>query len=258
MNAKMAKAVLKCLGPRQAESPDRTAQAALKVASKAPELATAFKAQNSADLAFAEKVAVVVPEDFLDSLNQLSEKLNEPVRKSSVSVKNPAFLTVVLGFVAMVGVGVWLLLAQMDGFPGMEEAIALAKVGDVSQPSQFEALEARAGSLGDWFVMQGFDGFTVPETFANHEVVGVRVFDFEGTMVALAAVPNNRSFFYVFPSTALGIAPGESGHWRILEYGADANRRVMGISQIGDFCFMITFEGDRSEMEAFLQGAAGR
>ncbi|MFY8215997.1 MAG: hypothetical protein ACOVMP_05285 [Chthoniobacterales bacterium] len=235
MNFKNACAMLKCQGPGQLEDPDRTTRAALKVIAKSTDFSAALENQKTLDAIAAAKISVQVPEDLLASMHELSEKLAEPVARSSATVKNPAFLMVALAFLAMVGMGVWLAVSQTDRFPGMDEAILLAEAGDVSQPSQFEPLSATAGSLSDWFAMQGFDGFQVPEAFANHSVVGVRVFDFEGISVAMAVVPENRSFFYVFPSRQLGIAPGESGSWRIIEYGPESAKRVMGISQIGDF-----------------------
>ncbi len=255
MNQRTARAVLRCAGPHELDSPNRTVRDALKVTEKSPEVVEALATQREADAAAAEKLMVDLPPEFLESMDHLLTRLNEPTRKSNFSVKEPAFLALALAFMAMVGLGAWMLLAQLDGFSGMEEAVELAKQGDLSQPSQFEPLDANAGALGDWFVMQGFDGFQVPQEFSGFSVVGVRVFDFEGTQVALSAVPENRSFFYVFPSKQLGISPGESGSWRVLEYGEGNSARVLGISQIGDVCFMVTFAGERSDMENFLRDA---
>jgi len=258
MNLKNACAILKCSGPEQLDDPDRPTRAALKVAAKSKEFCVALENQKSIDAIAAGKISVSVPDDVIASMQDLSEKLAEPAARSSATVRNPAFLMVALAFLALVALGVWLALSQVDSFPGMEEAILLAEAGDISQPSQFEPLSATAGSLSDWFAMQGFDGFQVPAAFAKHAVVGVRVFDFEGVTVAMAVVPENRSFFYVFPSLPLGIAPGESGSWRIVEYGPESASRVLGISQIGDFCFMITFEGSRSMMEQFVRTSEAR
>lgn len=255
MNLKTASAHLKCQGPIALESPDRVTGAALKVVAKSQEVSDALKNQMLIDAIAAKKILVPVPEDLLDSMQELGDKLSEPVARSSATVRNPAFLVVALAFIAMVGLVVWITLSQLDRFPGMDEAILLAEAGDASQPSQFEALDATAGSLSDWFVMQGFDGFQVPAAFANQSVVGVRVFDFEGVGVAMAVVPENRSFFYVFPSQPLGVAPGESGSWRMIEYGPESARRVMGVSQIGDFCFMVTFEGNRDQMNRFIHAS---
>jgi len=258
MNFKNACAIVKCLGPGQLEDPDRLARAALKVASKSKEIGAAVENQKSLDTIAAEKIAVAVPDDLLSTMREIGEKLGEPAARSSATFRNPAFLVVALAFLAMVALVVWLTPSQLDGFPGVDEAVLLAEAGDVSQPSQFEALSATAGTLGDWFVMQGFDGFQVPSGFATHSVVGVRVFDFEGVKVAMAVVPENRSFFYVFPSLQLGIAPGESGSSRIVEYGPESAPRVLGISQFGDFCFMVTFEGDRRMMERFIRASEAR
>ncbi len=253
MNVKTARAILRSQGPHQIHVPDRVTQSALKVVEKTPEISEALATQVAADAVISEKISIAVPGDLIDAMVELSERLSEPVRRSAVSMKNPAFLAVALAFMAMIGVGVWLLMIQMEGFRGMEETISLAAQGDLSEPSQFEPLDAPAGTLGDWFVMQGFDGFRVPAAFANYQVVGVRVFDFEGTPVAMAVVPENRAFFFVFPSQALGIVPGASGNWRILEYGTEASRRVLGIVQSGDFCFMISFQGNRAAMEEFIR-----
>lgn len=253
MNVKTARAILRCQGAHQIQAPDRLTQSALKVIAKTPEISDALSAQVAADAVALEKVSVDVPADLIDAMTELSERLSEPVRRSAVSIKNPAFLAVALAFMAMIGVGVWLLMIQMEGFRGMEETISLAEIGDLSEPSQFEPLDAPAGTLGDWFVMQGFDGFRVPTGFESYQVVGVRTFDFEGTAVAMAVVPENRAFFYVFPSRSLGIVPGASGNWRILEYGPEARQRALGITQTGDFCFMISFQGNRAAMEEFIR-----
>lgn len=253
MNIKAARALLKCQSPHALEHPDGGTRSALKTVAKSPEGQTAIEAQKAADAAVAEKLLIDAPEGLCATFADLSRKIREPKRRHHFSVTEPAFLAVALGFFAMIGVAVWLLLGQLDGFTGMEEAISLAKAGDTSQPAQFEAIDAPVGSLADWFLIQGFDGFAVPAGFTDYRVVGVRVFEFESTPVAQAAVPENRSFFYVFPSKNLGIFPGESGNWKVVEYGEGPDQRVLGISQLGDYCFMITFVGSRNDMEQFIR-----
>jgi hypothetical protein len=252
MNLRSAKEILRCCGPFSDDVAEKDVRSALRAAAKSPDVLAAFERQRELDARVASHLNFAIPEEALAEFEKLTAKLSTPAQRSRVSARDPAFLAVGLAFMAIIGLGVWLLLARMDAFPGLEETTAIAKVGDVSQPAQFEALQAPAGSLGDWFVMQGFDGFQVPQGFAQSEVVGVRVFEFEGTPVAMAAVPENRSFFYVFPSKSLGIEPGEAGNWRIVEYGDGSDERVLAISQMGNFCFMITFAGRQRDMERFL------
>lgn len=252
MNLRSAKDVLRCCGPFSDDVSDKEVRAALRATAKFPDVLAAFEQQRSLDARAAAHLNFPIPDEAKLEFDKLATKLSAPAQRSRVSTREPAFLAVGLAFMAIIGLAVWMLLARMDAFPGLDEAVAIAKTGDASQPSQFEALQAPAGSLGDWFVMQGFDGFQVPQEFAAAEVVGVRIFEFEGTSVAMAVVPENRSFFYVFPSLSLGIEPGEAGNWRVVEYGEGSEERVLAISQMGNFCFMITFSGRQRDMERFL------
>jgi hypothetical protein len=259
MNARRAREILCCCRPTPSNTESREEHAAREECERNESLRETFGKQAAFDAAVIERIRVEVPPEAEERLDAVAGKIHERVRHGwRFSMRDPATLAVSFAFLVLVGLGVWLVLTKMDGFPGQDEVVEIALTGDKSQIEQFDPLEAEAGSLGDWFVLKGVDGVVVPEEFRGYKVAGVRVFPFEAEPVAVMAVPENRMFFYVFRGHRLGINVSPEGSWRLLVYD-EAQKRALAIRQDRGICFMIAMRGSVEDVQRVIRKAeAGR
>ncbi len=258
MNLKRAKQVLRCAGPHSEEHARRELKEALAEAERSPELAGAYANQLAFDRAAAGAVRVEVPPGVATALTGYGERFSERRPAFRLSVHNPAAVAVGAAFLVLVCLLAWIFLANAGGFAGMREVTELALAGGRAEAGQFDPLEAKASALGDWFVLEGFDGFRVPEELAEYGAVGVRLYRHEGEAVASAAVPigGRRAFFYSFDAHPFGVSVTPEGAWRVAEFGPN-DEFVLGIREVGAKCFVVSFRGTRGEMEALLGGGGG-
>jgi len=249
MNTKQARQYLLAYRPSGADDGDRSIRAAMKTAASTPELQAEFHNQLAFDRALAGRLDAIVPDDLAEPLTEAAARLLTKKHRR-LSLRDPAMLSVGLAFLVLIGLGVWIFLGKANSFAGMDEVTEMAQAGDKAQPSEFQELETKAGTLTDWFAMQDFDGFAVPPGMENAPVVGVRVFKYEDVPVATAAVARPRAFFYVFEAQPFGISLPE-GEWRMLEYG-DKTRRTLAIRQIGNMAFVVALRGSKADMQSYL------
>lgn len=247
MNARTARQILRAYRWSGEDDHEREVRAALKEAERNPGLKEEFQAQLEFDRACAKSLDRELPADLLESLEAKADALEAKAVRRSV-FRDPAIFTVAIAFLVLVAFGVWVLLGQLDTFSGLQELEEVARIGDSSNMNQFEPLETTAGTLDDWFVMKEFDGFVVPPGFEDAPVVGVRILNYENQPIAVAAVAEPRSFFYVFDAHPFSFSLPE-GEWRVVEYPGG---HVLAATQIGNRGFMITMKGSRDEMERFL------
>jgi hypothetical protein len=188
------------------------------------------------------------PKSALGTLEALEESLREEAAEGRSCVRNPATIAVALGFLLLVGMLVWQMTGQAGVFP--EEALKIASVGRRADFDQFAPVEVKASRVGDWFVMQGFDGFAVPVEFGDYDAVGVRTFKVDGNTVAqVAAIDGERRVFFLsFEAVPFRIPAG--GGWRV----ATSGRHVVAMRRDGEMCFLVSFEGTPGEMHEALGG----
>jgi hypothetical protein len=196
-----------------------------------------------------ETGALRPPESAVGALGDLEQSLlEEDVGGGRSCVRNPATIAVALGFLLMVGLLVWQMTGQAGVFP--EEALKVASVARRADFDQFAPVEVKASRVGDWFIMQGFDGFAVPAEFGDYDAVGVRTFKIDGNPVAqVAAIDGDRRVFFLsFEAVPFRIPTG--GGWRV----ATSGRHVVAMRRDGAMCFLVSFEGTLAEMREALAG----
>jgi hypothetical protein len=250
MNARIARQVLRGYRPSGEDDDEREVSAALKVASKTPALETDFRNQVAFDRALAGKLETELPDELAASLEDAARRL-EGKRGRKCTFRDPAMLAVGLAFLMLVALMVWIVMGKMGSFAGMQEAVEMAQQGDKAGPDQFQAIETKASALPDWFVVQEFDGFALPPGMESAPVLGARTFKYDDVPIAVAAIAQPKSLWYVFEANPFGISlhPGE---WKIVEYG-QKNKRALAITQVGRMAFVIALrDGGKAELQKYL------
>lgn len=252
MNTKTARRVLRGCAWSGADDHEREIAAAIKRLGKDEAFMAEFARQKEFDELLGDRLDGPIPEEIAPRLDELAGKLTAGGSRRH-SLGDPAMMAAGFAFLVLVGLVVWIVLGSGGVFSGMAEAGKLARIGDNAGIEQFEPVETSAGNLGDWFMMQGFDGFRVPSGFEDAQVVGVRIFDYENEPVAVAAIANPRSFIYVFQAEPLGLSlkPDE---WRIESY--NGGKHVLAVTQMGTVAFMTTMQGGEKEMADYVRRAS--
>jgi len=216
---------------------------------KSPVLLAEYGAQVALDKAVGSVLAdVAIPSAVLGDIGARSAAISAVRSRRRFNPRDPAMLAVAIGFLLLVAVLVWHFLGRAGVFP--EEALTIAAEGAKLREDQFEVVEDKAGALGDWFVLKGFDRFHVPTKFANYQVAGARIFKIENRPVAVLAVPENHMFFLVFDPAPLGLEIHPEGSWRIaVDYKfAAAIREEKGL------CFMVVvIKGTKKDLSRLIE-----
>ncbi len=256
MNAKRASQVLRCAGLHGEEHATRDLREALAEAEKSPELMAAYRNRVAFDRAVAGAMHFDVPETVATTLAGYGERFSERTAGFHLSIHSPAVLAVGASFLVLIALLVWIFVGNAGGFGGMREVTELALAGNKADVTQFDPLPAKASTLGDWFLLEGFEGFRVPEEFADADVVGVRLYQHEGEAVAAVAVPllDRKAFFYSFEAHPFGVSVTPEGAWRVVLFGPN-DENVLAIREIGSKAFVVAFRGSKAEMEGVLGGS---
>lgn len=253
MNAKTARRVLRGCAWSGADDHEREIVAAMKRLGKDEAFHEEFERQKAFDKLLGDRLDEPAPEEIAPRLEELAAKLTAGGSRRH-SLGDPAMVAAGFAFLVLIGLVVWIVMGSGGIFGGMGEVEKLARTGDNAGIAQFEPVETAAGTLGDWFMMQGFDGFRVPQGFENAKVVGVRLFDYENEPVAVAAIASPRSFIYVFRAEPLGLSLKE-GEWRISTY--NGGKHVLAVTPIGANVFMTTMQGTEQEMGNYVRSVSG-
>jgi len=185
-----------------------------------------------------------------DVVSESARTLHATQAGGKLGVRNPALIAVGVGFLLLVGVLIWNMLGGSGDFP--EEALKITSTGSRAGPDSFEAADERAGDLGDWFVLKGFDAFRLPPGMENLPAIGVRLFKVENESVAQVAVADDQRpmlYLYAFQGRPFGISVPPEKSWRV----AQSDRSVLAIREDKGVCFIISFRGKRPDMEKFLR-----
>ncbi len=248
MNPRTARTRLACHGPSEMTT-NRHCRKAVTALEKSDELRRDFERQVAVDEKGVSGLrAIPVPETISEELRALGRQAVHAPARSRFNPRDPAMLSVTIGFLLMVGLLTWHFLGRAGVFP--EEALTIAAEGVKLRTEQFEVVEEPAGALEDWFLLKGFDRFRVPPEFARYEAAGARIFKVENQPVAVLAVPENMMFFLIFDPAPLGISIAPEGSWRLAEFDykyAAALREDKGV------CFLVVIRGKKAELEAILK-----
>ncbi len=251
MNARLAAQILAGYRPSGGDDHERGVRAALKLATKNSALGPVFANQLAFDRAVAERLeALPLPEEIAGRLEEVARRF-EARRTRRFTFRDPAVLAAGVAFLFLIGLAAWIFLGHLGSFAGMQEVTEMVEEGNKAGPERFKEIDTNAGSLGDWFIMQDFDGFVVPAEMAAAPIVGVRLFKFDEVAVAVAAVSKPPAFIYVFDGHPLGLSLDED-RWRIATYGG-GRRRALAARQKGGMAIVVTLrDGGEAELKHYL------
>jgi len=182
-------------------------------------------------------------------------RLQEPEEDAPTGLRailrQPAVLAIGVALLVMFGVGIFAAMQRMDGFPGKELIADLIEDGETSAETKLEGIDStEAGQLSDWFLLKGFENFSVPSGFEKMKAIGCRVFKFEGYTVAqIALEPRNALLFVFRPSE--GDLRLESSGWQVYQQDDWA----VAVRKEGENCYVVSFMGDSDDMPEFLRSA---
>jgi len=247
MTPKAARIFLASQPPIPSEPTGQQASA-LDAIRKSDSLLAEYEHQIQIDQTAAAALSgITVPPETAATLQTLHLTAASSRGKARFNPLDPATLSVTIGFLLMVGLLTWHFLGRAGVFP--EEALSIAEEGRRLRTDQFDVVEDAAGSLGDWFLMKGFDKFRIPEEFSKFQAVGARIFKIENQPVAVLAVPDNFMFFMVFDPAPFGISVEPQGSWRTIEFD---NKFAAGIREIDGMCFMVVLPGNKQTVQDLI------
>jgi hypothetical protein len=214
---------------------------AVRAARENPELL----AQIKADGQWHQAIENLPLPEALAELN-----LVEPPKPGLRAVaRHPAMLSIALALLVVVGSVSHLMINRMSDFTGKETIENLVDEAATLTGSEFEPISpTKAGELDDWFVMKGFEGFSVPSQFQKAKAVGCRILKHDGAAVAQVALDQRNAMLFVFRVADMKIQ-AEGANWRIFQED-DWAVAVHTDQRNGT---VVMFQGDDSEMPGFLQ-----
>lgn len=220
------------------------------VAEATGEAATRLKAQTAFDTRWRERAEAIPLPAALQRLELPALAEAAPTGLRAV-LRQPAVMAIGVALVVMAGVGIFSAMQRLDGFPGKEFIGTLVEESASGGNPALESIEpTEAGRLGDWFLLKGFENFSVPPEFEHLKAVGCRVYKVHGVPVAQLALETRDAFLFVFH-------PGkmqpqlDSANW--VTYQQD--EWAVSVRNQGETCTVVAFEGDAGEMSEFLRGA---
>ncbi len=213
-------------------------------AKTAPQLA----AQVAFDRQWHEAVESIVLPEELQTLDFRGLEAAVPTGLRAI-LRQPAVMAIGVAFAVMMGVGIFAAMQKMDEFPGKELINALVEDADGQGDSKLEGIETtEAGRLGDWFLLKGFENFSVPPEFEHVKAVGCRAYKFEGRPVAQIALDPRNALLFVFRSSEID-SRLNSPNWLIYQQEDWA----VAVRSEGEICYVVTFMGDADDMPEFLR-----
>ena len=222
-------------------------QSALKSLGKSPELQADYEKQSRIDssLRTAFKDAEV-PDDALSGF--ASQVAAIPTRH--FNPRDPAIISVIIGFVLLIFVLTWDFLGRPASFPpdGLEVAEAILD----AENSAFQQVSVPAEELEDWFVLKGFDGFKTPPFLLGGKVDSAAILEFEKQPLAVVGLPALKAQLAVFSATPWNIVIPD-GEWRTAQIDPEY---AVALSREKGMCFLVIFQGTEAGVRAILKGGA--
>lgn len=242
---KHAEAYMRCYRPEDTRKRDALVVKAARFAERDESLRPVFEQQLAFDRSAMSRVAGIdVPEGVAREISELVA-----ARKSGVTWKHPAVLSVVFSVLLIAGVVGWFWYQELDAFDGRGAAEKMVERTQRMTGRELEKLDTKSGDLKDWMFMKNIDGFAVPPDFSDYHVVGGRVFHDGGFPVVQLAVEENEMFFFLFRLGDFDMKLRDGEGWRVFA----VDDWVAAVRASGDLGFMIAFPGTRAEMNAILK-----
>lgn len=244
MRPATARRILACHVEDPHEDTTSLMQAALKALSKAPDLQADYEKQTLTDsiLRSAFKDADVPDEALKTFASQV-----EAIPKPYFNPRDPAMISVIIGFVLLVCVLTWNFLGRPASFPSDGLEVAEAILG--GDESNIQSVAVSAEELDDWFVLKGFDGFRTPTFLLGERVDSAGLMDFENQQIAIVGLPALRSQLAVFAAAPLDIVIPER-EWRTTQVNHDY---AAAMTRDGDICFLIIVRGSESDISRIVK-----
>lgn len=234
---------------RPGRETDSSTKKAVKIAEKDPVLSTQLASQVDFDGQLVGVInSIQAPDNLGRKLRAACTQTDAKKPKLRSHAFNPAVLTAVLGVLLIVGFLAWTVMERMEKFPGRDAAERMLSTTSKMTGVELDTVSTTTGTMGDWFYMRGFEGFTLPTELRGLPAVGSRVFRIDGHAIAQIAVDTRQSIVYVFRASDFGVQIGENEPWRLIAYEGWA----AALRRHGDVCSMVAFRGTKAEMHEFL------
>ena len=235
---------------REGKSAEPRVSKAVRFAEGDEALRTALQEQREFDHQMVEVIRYIqLPEDLWTKLSELGAT-RAPIQSKRRQFLNPAILCAVAGVLLLIGFITWRVIVDADDFPGRARVEGFIKMNERMTGAELEPTEAIAGQLVDNMMLQGFNGFTLPEEVAPMQAVAWRVFREvpSGHRVAQFVVENHKTVAFVFRASDFGVQSDAAARWRTFEIEGWA----AAITERNGMCTVLTFRGDEAEMKKFL------
>ncbi len=188
------------------------------------------------------------PENFRKKLREVVAATGKPVRNCPPYLC-AAMLAAAIGVLVIIGFTVWTVMEKMETFPGRESVERMLAATSRMSGVELEPMATTSGTLGDWFYMRGFEGYTLPPEISALPVVGSRVLRVDGHPIAQLAVDRQNAILYVFRAADFGVQLKATGTWRMLDH----EDWVAGVRRDGGICYMVALRGEEEELRTFLE-----
>jgi hypothetical protein len=219
-------------------------QSALKALAKSPELQAEYENQSriDANLCAAFK-DIEVPEE---SLSRFAAQV-QSIPTRHFNPRDPAIVSVIIGFVLLIFVLTWDFLGRPAAFPpdGLEIAEAILN----AENPAFQEVAVPPEELEDWFVLKGFDGFRTPPFLLGGKVDSAAILEFEKQPLAVVGLPVLKAQLAVFSAAPWNIIIPE-GEWRTAQVNPEY---AVALSREKDMCFLILYQGNEAGIRAILK-----
>ncbi|MGB9157395.1 MAG: hypothetical protein WCB20_12965 [Chthoniobacterales bacterium] len=237
-----------CAPIANVKAPDRRMRTAMSRAKRTDD----FADQQSFDRALAKLVQATplspeIQEWFAN------EKMAEGAKRSwKKTAFHPAILAIGIALAVIAVVAGIMFDEQMNAFPGTATAKKLLNVAATTRPSDFEAVEAEAGTLSDLFFMKyRLEHYDVPRGFSRQRTIGVRKFDDdEAGQVAQIGLAEKRMQLFLFPAPRDSKTgkPEEFEGWRYIQ-----QEGWTGAVQVHNgVLFMAAVRGTKKDLAPYL------
>jgi hypothetical protein len=219
-------------------------QSALRSLAKSTELQADYEKQclidSSLRAAFKD---IGVPQEAMDAFASQVEA----IPKRHFNPRDPAIVSVIIGFVLLVFVLAWDFLGRPASFPpdGLEVAEYILDADE----SNFQSVAVSADELDDWFVLRGFDGFRTPPFLHGGNVDSAGLVEFEKQPIAIVGLPALNARLAVFNAASWDIVMPD-GEWRTTQVSPDY---TAAISRENGTCFLLVFKGGVSGLNKIIK-----
>lgn len=251
-------ALLACCRPGDAEpaADDPRLAAALRGLNADPTLRADYERQQQFDRDWLARLETLAPPADLPAR---AAARWQGARRPRRTLREPAFLAVLLAALFLLGWGAWSVYERRNHFSGDE---VLAKVLDGALPSPtVDAPSARAGrmrsargvtcgALGDALFMEtGFDAYAVPDALAPREAAGYRVLrpSGRGPVAQVLLRGTGGLTLFVFRAADFDVHLEPTGEWRPLV--GDRDRWAALVQERTDgLALAVAAPGDHEEL----------